>query len=63
MPSHPDRVRRNYPEGVPVFGLRVCNCGDETMNPDGICDVCEMCDRMDRERASVDALEGERKTS
>lgn len=20
MPSHPDRVRRNYPEGVPAFG-------------------------------------------
>lgn len=20
MPSHPDRVRRNYPEGVPIYG-------------------------------------------
>lgn len=20
MPSHPERVRRNYPEGVPAFG-------------------------------------------
>lgn len=41
MPSHQERVRRNYPEGVPVFGLRVCRCGDETFNASGRCELCD----------------------
>jgi hypothetical protein len=30
MPSHPDRVRRNYPEGVPQFGAAHCEPPTET---------------------------------